>query len=718
MMPRIAIVSLLGVLGGLFAFRATQTPVAVPSFQMARSAWRSSEARLLDRNGLVLHERRVDKALRRLQWIRLKDISPALVDAVVRVEDRRFRLHHGVDLRAVATAVTAWLRHGTKRGASTITMQLASLLEDRPRLGRRGWSEKWKQIQRARAIEQFWSKDEILEAYLNWVTYRGEQQGIAAASHILGKLPHGLNRYEGLVLAASLKDPNASSRRLEDRAQRLGRAVGLIQAQENVTPTVTGLTQGAERATIPVALAPHVAQRILRNTDAGREVRTTLDVPIQQHAIHTLQTTLVTLARRGVEDGAVLVVENSSGNVLAYVGSSGSLSRAPMVDMVGARRQAGSTLKPFLYGLAVESRILTAATQLEDRPLEIAVEGGLYRPQNYDEMFRGLIPMRTALASSLNIPAVRTLQLLGAEEFVQHLRRLGMKSIDRPGNFYGPALALGSAEVSLWELITAYQVLATGGRWGELHLTNFAEDSETRQIYAPATAFVISDILSDRESRSPTFGLDNPLATRFWTAVKTGTSKEMRDNWCVGYSERYTVGVWVGNASGRPMRDVSGISGAAPVWRELMEFLHREEPSRPPEPPPDVVPAWIELNNHENTHREWFRTDTEPQFRSVAEGAMVARINAPVDGTIMAYDPDIAPESQRVLFEAQGNTEGLRWQIDGKDLASAASPFLWIPASGRHTITLTQDERVIDRAGIVVRGKTKSKASGRSVTGG
>ena len=239
-----------------------------------------------------------------------------------------------------------------------------------------------------------------------------------------------------------------------------------------------------------------------------------------------------------------------SGDVLAYIGNNGVRSSARYVDGTRALRQAGSILKPFLYALAFDRKVLTPVSLLDDSPLELAVGGGSYRPRNYDEQFHGLVTARTALASSLNIPAVRTLQLVGVEDFWSTLRRLGFRSLEE-SEFYGPSLALGTADICLEDLVNAYRSIANGGVLTASRLTPDTPRSKEGRVFSRGAAFLVSDILSDRESRALTFGLENPLATRFWTAVKTGTSKDMRDNWCVGYSERYTVGVWIGNFSGR-----------------------------------------------------------------------------------------------------------------------------------------------------------------------
>jgi penicillin-binding protein 1C len=191
-----------------------------------------------------------------------------------------------------------------------------------------------------------------------------------------------------------------------------------------------------------------------------------------------------------------------------------------------------------------------------------------------------------------------------------------------------------------------------------------------------------------------TFGLENPLATPFWSAVKTGTSKEMRDNWCIGYSRRYTVGVWVGNFSGEPMRDVSGITGAAPVWLDIMAWLHRRAPSPPPEPPTGVIAKMVAfLLQIEPDRREWFLDGTEPRMIAQALAGDHPRIIAPAGGTVIALDPDIPPSRQRVIFEARSGRAPLRWRLDGTDLGSATDLVVWNPYPGRHTLSLVDDEQ-------------------------
>ena len=682
-------------------------PASVPSFAAVRADYRPSDVRLLDRHGEVLHELRIDSRRRRLEWTPLADISPALQRAVVTAEDRRFYAHHGVDAQALLGAAAQRLAGHRLRGASTITMQLVALLDPaaRPQTAARTLAQKWRQMQLAWAIEQRWSKTEILEAYLNLVTFRGELQGIAAAASVLfGKSPHGITEPEALVLAVLVQSPNAGHTAVLRRAVNL-QAASQGTGTDNDLDAAVAQALNAPPGTGPrVTLAPHVAHALLRHAAPAAPVRSTLDAATQRRAADALQRTLLAVRARHVEDGAALVVDNRSGDVLAYVGSSGVLSSAAQVDGVRARRQAGSALKPFLYGLAFDQRLLTPASLLEDTPLEIAVTGGLYRPQDYDEQFRGLVSARTALAASLNVPAVRVLELVGEEPFVQQLRRLGFTGLSESGEYYGPALALGGTEVTLWELTNAYRALANGGAWSPLRLTDTGDNRGTRPVYSAAAAFLVANVLADRESRSVTFGLDNPLSTRFWTAVKTGTSKDMRDNWCIGFSQRYTVGVWVGNFSGAPMQDVSGVTGAAPVWLEIMSWLHRDVSSQALAAPAGVHARNVTFSPAAGAPRsEWFLTGTEPGDTTLA--AHHASIITPVSGTRIALDPDIPAAQQRVLFEAGTESSDARFVVDGRTVGAAGRPLLWEPRAGEHTLALVDGkDRELDQVSFTVRG--------------
>lgn len=557
-------------------------PPPLPDHAAARGAYRPSEAWLYDRGGVLIDSSRVDFEKRRLAWTPLDKIAPSVAENIIAAEDHRFARHGGVDWLALAGAIRARLSGQPARGASTITMQLAGFLDpELARPGARSWRDKLRQMRAARRLEDRWTKPQILEAYLNLAPFRGEAQGIgAAALGLFGKTPAALSGDDAILLTALLPDPQASPTRVAARACRRSRAGDCTRFQA----AAASMLGPARSLALDPGLAPHLSERLLRT--AGVRVRTTLDARIQRLAIAALRRQLQGLGGSRARDGAVLVVDNASGDVLAYVGGVGGASTAPAVDGANSYRQAGSTLKPFLYAQAIERGYLTPASILDDSPIQLDTATGLYVPQNYNRGFNGPVSARTALAGSLNIPAIRTLLLVGTDPFRDRLWDTGYRGLTEDGQYYGFSLALGSAEVTLLEQAAAYRSLALGGRWSPLRLLATDPSPASRPVTSPAAAWLVADMMADPNARAATFGLDSALRLPFWAAVKTGTSKAMRDNWCVGFSDRFTVAVWVGNLEGDPMRAVSGTSGAAPVWRDLMIALHAGAPGRAPPAPP------------------------------------------------------------------------------------------------------------------------------------
>ena len=698
---------------GLAAAQAFAADAAVPAFEAVRAAHAPSDRTLLDRQGVPLHTLRVDAAVRRGPWVALADVSPTLRHALLLSEDRRFWQHGGVDWPALAAGAWAAAWNQRTRGASTVTMQLAALLDEslaRPP-GGRDLGDKLAQLRRARQLEERWSKAEILETYLNAVPLRGELVGLsAAADQLFGKHPSGLDALESALLAAMVRAPNAAPSRVERRACEL-----LHEQQLGCTGLATALAQALARPPGPLRvagadrgemLAPHFA-RLWFATPRAPDARSTLDARVQRLALSALRRQLAELRGRGVDDGAVVVLDNASGAVLAWVGSAGRGSAAAAVDAVLARRQPGSTIKPFVYGLALEQRLVGAASVLDDAPLALAAGAGLYAPRNYDRAYRGAVSVRTALASSLNVPAVRVGALVGPEALFERLQRAGLR-LSESGGFHGHALALGSADVTLLDLTNAYRALARGGlvsapHWdargmpaagrgarsqrevlragagergafapGARERRVFDPGAGERRVFDPAVAWLVGDILADPAARAAGFGLDSPLVTRGWAAVKTGTSKDMRDNWCVGWSDRFTVGVWVGNASGAPMQGVSGVEGAAPVWRELLGALHDAQPSRAPAPPAGL----------RRVDGEWWLDGTGPGPSGRARPELAAfGILRPRDGSVFALDPEIPPAAQRLVIEGAPG----RWVLGGRVLGEGTR-LEWLPRPGRHVL--------------------------------
>ncbi|MBU9367621.1 penicillin-binding protein 1C [Burkholderia multivorans] len=713
------------------AFAAPAIAHALPSYDDVRGAWRSTDWVLLARDGTPLQRTRVDLTERRGDWVSLADVSPAFREAIVVSEDKRFYAHSGVDWRGIAGAAWGNLWNERTRGASTVTMQLAGLLGDSPRRsGQRSLPQKAVQAMDALRLERSWRKDQILEAYLNLVPFRGETVGLAALSQVLfAKAPSGLDTREAAIAAALVRAPNATPAKVAERACRIlrdMRAADACTSLDGYVQLVTARPAAAVRDD-GAALAPHFARRIAAEVRpaAGARVRSTLDASLQRFARDTLTRALTELNapahRRNVQDGAVVVLDNATGEIRAWVGSSGALSSARDVDAVLAPRQAGSTLKPFLYAQAIDEKRLTAASLLDDAPINLAAGGGLYIPQNYDKDFKGWVSVRSALGGSLNVPAVRTLVLVTPHRFARTLTALGLP-LAQEGDYYGFSLALGSADVTLLSLTNAYRALANGGVARKVvdlpapasGAASPARAADGTRVFSEAASFIVSDILADNNARVRTFGFDNPLATRFFSAVKTGTSKDMRDNWTIGYTSRYTVGVWVGNADGSPMWDVSGVTGASPVWSAIVGYLHRDVPSRAPRAPSGVEARRIAFERDvEPPRNEWFVAGTALDTIRLAAPVTPDKngtrapltIGAPTDGTIFAIDPDIPPKHQRIWFErTAGRATRFAWRLDDK-IIGHGDRIAWMPWPGRHRLELVDARgNVADAIGFEVRG--------------
>jgi penicillin-binding protein 1C len=719
-----------GATAALFAALAIAPPAhALPTFAEVRTAHRSSDITLLDRHGEPIQTLRVDRSVRRLAWVPLAEMSPALLQAVVLSEDRHFYEHSGVDWGAIAKSAWGNVWNTKTRGASTVTMQLAGLIDDglaRPGSGR-SVTQKLGQVVTAAQLEARWKKSEILEAYLNSVTYRGEIVGIdALAQTLFGKHASGLDQQEAAIAAALVRGPNAKAELVAQRA------CGVLRLQNPAAGTdnkvCIGVSVLAETAlarkggmVLGEQLAPHFARQAIAS-DGPAAQASTLDARLQRFVVAQLRRQLAELGSRNVEDGAVVVLDNRSGEVLAWVGSSGDLSGAAQVDGVLARRQPGSTLKPFVYELAFERRLVTPASLIDDSPAQIATTNGLYLPQNYDHDFKGWVSARTALGASLNVPAVRIGAMLGPDALVERFNALGL-ALPQSGGYYGNALALGAADVTLLALTNAYRTLANGGVHSPISpfglslskpastSTNASTGSartvrEVREerVADAGAVFLVANILADNNARARTFGLTSLLATRGFAAVKTGTSKDMRDNWCIGFTDRYTVGVWVGNASGAAMHGVSGVSGAAPVWQAIVDRLHEGRPSKAPLPPAGVVATRVAFDaTREPVRDEWFVAGTEQALQRVSaqlDAPQRFGITSPRDGSVFAIDPDMPGAAQRITFEGEQGT----WVLDGKRIG-AAQRVVWAPWPGRHELALlARDGSTLQTVRFEVRG--------------
>lgn len=725
------IFALVLVVGGWLALQLS-APQKVQSYADIRAVEDSSYIEVVDRQGLVLDRIRQDFTKRQGEWLPLSEVSPSFIEAILASEDKRFYEHHGVDWLALLNATRSHLIYKVKAvvsapsangvgrgGASGISMQLVGLLE--PELqakGTRSYQQKWYQIAAALALEDSWTKEEILEAYINLLPFRGEIVGVSAAAEAFyGKYAFALNPRESALLAVMARAPNTSMARLTERSCDLLTKMDYSNQCNGLSYFVSYYLQRPHPEVLDrVHDAPHIAQyaRQWANLHGQKTVRTTLDRDLQKQSLALVNAHLSELSGEAVQDAAVVVLDNSSGDILAYIGSSGTLSSASEVDHARAPRQVASTLKPFLYAQAIDERRLSAASLLNDSPINLLAGEGLYIPQNHDRSFAGWVSLRVALASSLNIPAVRTIVSLGVSSFYHKLKELHLP-LDRDSEFYGYSLALGAADMDLLSLTNAYRTLANGGRYSPVSWTRDEEpETESVEVFSSETAWIIGNILSDRQARAYTFGLDSVLTTPFWTAVKTGTSKDMRDNWTVGWSAHYTVGVWVGNSDGSSMQNVLGVSGAGPIWHDVMRYLHRGRDSVAPSKPEQVVAKQVEfIGVDEAIRREYFLRGTEmQQVVALASAeyteAMRIKIQSPVDGTILALDPDIPSHAQRLSLKANipatdPRADFINWYINDIEIANGVGN-LWSPNRGTHRITLKDENaKVLDEIVISVR---------------
>jgi penicillin-binding protein 1C len=300
---------------------------------------------------------------------------------------------------------------------------------------------------------------------------------------------------------------------------------------------------------------------------------------------------------------------------------------------------------------------------------------------------------------------VRTLELVGYGPFHTRLRRVGLTTLDRDAEHYGYGLALGGGEVTLVDLTNAYRTLANGGRYSAVQYRADAAKGDVTPVIDERAAFIVSDILADPGARAGTFGLASALATPYHASVKTGTSKDMRDNWAVGYTRRYTVGVWVGNFSGDAMHDVSGVTGAAPVWRDVMDYVMQGERPGTLTPPDGVMHVPARFNDLEPDRDEWFVDGTQvTNVVRVASIAGTAHLEAPSNGAIFAIDPDIPASRQRIVLRARGAGDDDRFVLPDGTKVAANEPFLWQPSRGKKSFTLVDaGGRVLDRTQVDVR---------------
>ncbi|HET9030976.1 MAG TPA: penicillin-binding protein 1C [Candidatus Aquilonibacter sp.] len=666
-------------------------------------------------------------------YVPLARVSPAFVQAVVAAEDARFRLHGAIDLAGLARAAREYFVYGAfESGGSTIPMQLARLLHPTPSTIR----GKLVQIAVAERIAMRSEKRDILEAYVNRAPMGGNLYGVdAAARTYFGTPARDLDLAQSTLLAGVPNDPSRLAPDTHLGAARvrqqyvLGRMTALGEIDAAAAKSARSETLTIGRHDDGIIAAPHALFYLFPRVNGAGRVRTTIDRGLQRFVQAQIGDVLGALTSRHVSDAAVLVADNHTGEVLAYAGSPDYFSDALLGrnDGVQALRQPGSSLKPFTYERALETGAIQPTTILADTPVAFAISNGkLYQPADYSGTFSGPVRVRYALANSLNVPAVRVLSKMGTQTLLDRLHDLGFSHLDKPASYYGLGLTLGSGEVSLWENVQAYVTIARDGSFVPLHLV--PQTCAARQIGDPPTWELVTDMLADPHAREHSFGRHSVLDLPFDAAVKTGTSSDFRDTWTIGFTRDYTVGVWVGNFDGSPMRGISGVTGAGPLWNRIMLHLHERRETAPFDKPAGYVRARICATTGVAPARgcpavvwEWVKPVELARLRRSAPVAQAAhlRIVSPADGSVF-YHNDAVTSAQRagqqLTLHAAGNRSSIVWTVNGARVASDADGNAFVPAvPGTYTI-VARSEGESDRVTVRVVEHPRQSRPGFSFT--
>src|SRR5438309_1983526 len=677
-------------------------------------------------------------------------VAPRMLQATISAEARRFLQHVGVDPIAVARALA---NSSAPSGASTITQQLARrlyLTDDASPLALRKAHEALIALQ----LEANRSKAEILQLYLNDVYYGRGAYGVEAAARVyfgigaanldlahaayLAGLPQRPSEYDSVIdAAARARQTYVLGRMVDDgwitRPQADAASAERIEILSASLPPVAHQFVAFARAEL-ARLRPDLAGR------DGLVIETTLDAGLQSESERLVRLRLATLRDRNATDAALVAVEPGTGRIVAWVGSAtdGDPAHGGDIDMARTPRQPGSALKPLLYAAAFEHGY-TTATPLLDVPSTFATDDGPYAPANFDRTFHGVVPLRVALASSLNIPAVRTLNAIGIDAMLEITHRFGLSLDDVES--YGLSLTLGSGEVRLVDLTNAYAAIGAAGQLAEPFAVARVRDGSGRVLYerAPATtrrvlspehAYLLSDILSDPDARIPGFGGVTPFDVPFPAAVKTGTSTGFRDTWTLGFTPHIAIGVWVGNADGAPMLDLAGVEGAGPIWRDVMVAASLSRPMDPFVRPAGIVDATVCAPTGllpgadcASPTREIFAagsvpTEREHYYSKDADGRIsidppieardwaraagltlrsdgasasrdALRIVAPVAGATIYFAPELSSPQVVLRAVAVRGIERVTFAIDGLVIGDApgSDPWLiWPLEQGTHTL--------------------------------
>jgi penicillin-binding protein 1C len=735
---------------------------------------------VVDRHGSPLYEAR-SSAGTRSSRLDAANLPPALANATLAAEDHRFFRHPGVDPLAFVRAVVRNVRAGAVvEGGSTITQQTAKILLDRraTQRRRRGLIALFREAVLAMRLEHRLTKPEILALYLNVAPYGNQVVGAGRASEVyFGLQPSLLTVAQATFLAALPQRPSAYNPYKDPKPalRRQRRILDALVHQKLISPDEAHTARNERLQIEPAArafAAPHFVEMVMAAQGGARpaHLTTTLDASLQATVVDIVHAHHESLLRHGAHNVAVVVLDNTTSEWLAWEGSGDYFDRDNGGAINGGvtLRQPGSALKPFVYALGFEAGE-TPASVLADIPSSYptAEPGIVYSPRNYDGAFHGPLLARQALAGSQNVPAVALASRVGVPDLLRLLRSAGFSAFDKTASHYGLGVALGNAEVTLADLVSAYAVFARGGVWQEPRAVVTSSTQPVRRVLSPRAAFWVTDILSDDEARSYVFGRGGSLEFPFPVAVKTGTSQAYRDNWTVGYTREVTVGVWVGNFDRRPLIGSSGVTGAAPVFHAVMLAAQRHVHGRE-EADANLVARPGDLREHTICAlsgmrageacpirtREWLPPGFSPlpcswhhatedglltiwpdEYRTWAAGrgllgrdhvlaaadrapawsqargdtpkpaARRLEITSPPAGATYLIDPTLRIEFQTLPLRAVGAIDQVEWTVNGRRLgrSSAQESLMWPLERGQHLVRARDARGQVAEAEILVK---------------
>ena len=666
--------------------------------------------KIYDRNNELLYEI-LDEETGRASFIPFEEIPQHLRDAFISIEDKNFYEHSGIDLRAILRAVWQNVSSGEiVSGGSTITQQVV-----RNVIGvgkKRTFTQKIKESILALKISKLLSKDEVFEVYMNSIYFGGLAYGIESASwQYFNKSAENLDLAELAFLAGLPQAPNRyypfsnfdAAKRRQTEVLKAMLDDNKITQEDYKSATDEKIQLHRQKV---AKKAPHFVDFVLQSlhemsADMPKKIVTTLDLGMQERTETILQSDLTFLAKYNIENAAAVILDAKTGDIFTMIGSADydNTSIQGEVNVTTSLRQPGSSIKPLVYAAAIEKG-WKADTIITDEPIQFETEEGLpYSPKNYDLSYRGDVTLAEALAQSLNVPAVKTLNYVGIPSFLQVAKSFGITTFTESPEHYGLSLALGSAEVKLLELANAYSTFPNGGKRAQIRYLESDEPVSELDVIEPSTAQLISAILSNNNLRMPSFGEENPLKFTFPVAAKTGTTRNFRDNWTIGFTDDYVVGVWVGNARGEFMEGVSGISGAAPIFYKIMNMLH--ETTGTVLTVGQDVKLNVQTGNANPTNPEsgqsiaHLQDDGQSDVQSAQQPTDQFRIITPFANDLYLFDQNKPAGYQKIKLEA---SEAAKWYVDDKSVGEGQS-VLWELVRGLHQIKAVSEnneERKVD----------------------